>query len=34
LAIGALIALAQSDIKRLLAAIVMSQLGFMLMALG
>ena len=34
LAIGALIALAQSDIKRLLAAVVMSQLGFMLMALG
>jgi NADH-quinone oxidoreductase subunit L len=34
LSIGALLSLAQGDIKRLLAAVVMAQLGFMLMALG
>jgi proton-translocating NADH-quinone oxidoreductase chain L len=34
LSIGALIALAQNDIKRLLAAVAMSQLGFILLAMG
>lgn len=34
LSIGALISLAQSDIKRLLASVAMSQLGFIMLAMG